>query len=47
MISDDATLDITVAVGDDTADDVDAAHVYIHGHDPKRRGNSSSTLLPE
>ena len=38
---------VTVAVGDDTVDDVDAAHVYRHGHDPKRRGNSSSTRAPD
>ena len=52
MITDDATTDIladAVTADDDmdTDDNVDAVHVYIHGHDPKGRGKPSSTREPD
>ena len=54
MNTDDATIDILADDDDDNTvvDDidtdiiVDAVHVYIHGHDPKGRGQPSSTREP-
>ena len=52
MTSDDAIIDI-LADDDNTVTgdmnmgvNVDVVHVYIHGHDPKGRGNPSSTWEP-
>ena len=41
-------VDDTIDVVDVVADvDVDAVHVYIHGHDPKGKGSPSSTRAPD
>ena len=52
MTSDDAIIDILADDDNTVTDDmnmdvnVDVVHVYIHGHDPKGRGNPSSTREP-
>ena len=43
LADDDNTLDEVMV----TFDNVDAVHVYIHGHDPKGRGKPSSTREPD
>ena len=54
MNTDDVTIDILADDDDNTIVDdmdtdiiVDAVHVYIHGHDPKGRGQPSSTRGPD